>query len=193
MQISLYICTADKERVDKSNYMTLVGAYDGYLRKPSSVINPVIELDLGTISPSSLQDEDDEIVLNADNNELVGSSSQITDANYMVIPEFNRAYFITDIVVSITGIFQIHAKVDVLHSFKDYLLALNCFVSRNEFDFDAFEQDDYLPLKYVKDVYEGKPDRYGTSTLTKLTPKASKWVVLKILKVCSINRITKSG
>lgn len=50
--------------------------------------------------------------------------------NYVVIDELNRCYFITDII-HLTGYrYEIHCKVDVLMSFKDYILNLSCIVDK---------------------------------------------------------------
>lgn len=50
--------------------------------------------------------------------------------NYVYIPEYNRYYFVTDIINLTGGRYEIHCKVDVLMSFKDYILNLSCIVDK---------------------------------------------------------------
>lgn len=50
--------------------------------------------------------------------------------NYVYIPEYNRYYFVTDIINLTGGRYELHCKVDVLMSFKDYILNLTCIVDK---------------------------------------------------------------
>lgn len=50
--------------------------------------------------------------------------------NYVYIPEYNRYYFVTDIINLTGGRYELHCKVDVLTSFKDYILNLSCIVDK---------------------------------------------------------------
>lgn len=52
------------------------------------------------------------------------------NVNYVYIPEYNRYYFVTDIINLTGGRYEIHCKVDVLMSFKDYILNLSCIVDK---------------------------------------------------------------
>ena len=63
---------------------------EGVLRNETSVTHPTILID--TYNPSSY--------------------------NYMYIPDFNRYYYITDIVSVRNGLWRVSGKVDVLMSFK---------------------------------------------------------------------------
>lgn len=154
MKIQLFICTADKERVDKTSYLEAIGEYDGSLRAPSSVEHPSILLDMGQAIASTLEDEDDELVVDADDLEVIGEDARITHANYMYIQEFGRYYFIDDIMVAITGLYQISASVDPLMSFRLQISGLTCYIARNEFDYLLSEQDDAMPLSFVKEIEE---------------------------------------
>lgn len=53
-----------------------------------------------------------------------------SNVNYVYIPEYNRYYFVTDIINLTGGRYEIHCKVDVLMSFKDYILNLSCIVDK---------------------------------------------------------------
>lgn len=52
------------------------------------------------------------------------------NVNYVYIPEYNRYYFVTDIINLTGGRYEIHCKVDVLMSFKDNILNLSCIVDK---------------------------------------------------------------
>lgn len=156
MEIVLFINSADKERVDKSAYLSQLGELEGYLRDPASLENPTITLQLKNAVASGIADADNVQVVDADGN-AIASSFRITDANYMYIPEFGRYYYITDITMHHSGLFIISARVDALMSFKEYIKELNCFVSRNEFEYDPSLQDELLPLAYTKRITEVVP------------------------------------
>ena len=86
MEILLYANSSEKERIDKTSYLSLLGTYEGFLRSPSSVINPTIQLDLGSLKENKVVDEDNEEIADADNVQIVSGAERITDANYMYIP-----------------------------------------------------------------------------------------------------------
>lgn len=52
------------------------------------------------------------------------------NVNYVYIPEYNRYYFVTDIINLTGGRYEIHCKVDVLMSFKNDILNLSCIVDK---------------------------------------------------------------
>lgn len=153
MEIVLFISSADKERVDKTPYLSQLMQLQGYLRDPASVENPTITLQLSGALGSPIADADGEQIADADGF-AIGTSPRITDANYMYIPEFGRYYFISDITLNHSGLYIISARVDALMSFKEYIKQLNCFVSRNEHDFYITEQDELLPLQFRKSITE---------------------------------------
>lgn len=53
-----------------------------------------------------------------------------SNVNYVYIPEYNRYYFVTDVINLTGGRYELHCKVDVLMSFKDYILNLSCIVDK---------------------------------------------------------------
>lgn len=55
----------------------------------------------------------------------------LPDVNYFSIPEFNRYYYITDIVNKTGGRYQITGKSDVLESFKASILSLTAIVDKS--------------------------------------------------------------
>lgn len=67
----------------------------GFLRDSSDIRNPIIK---------------------------VNTSDNIIGYNYCYIPKFSRYYFITDITIIRTGIYDITLKCDVLMSFRNEIL-----------------------------------------------------------------------
>lgn len=57
-------------------------------------------------------------------------SGTVDKINYMEIPELNRCYFITDLINLTGGRYEVHAKVDVLESFKNAVLGLTAIVDK---------------------------------------------------------------
>lgn len=102
MNLSLFVNNSEKNKLDKSLSNEL--KFNGKLREESSVVNPSIMIQ--TTNPSSY--------------------------NYAYIPEFNRYYFITDMVSVRTGIWEISMHVDVLMSFKDTIKATQVILSDTE-------------------------------------------------------------
>lgn len=88
MEINLFTCTAENERVDKTNFINNRFVMDGALRNESSIIDPIIVVE--KTNPSGY--------------------------NYMYIEEFGRWYFINNIISLRNKIWEIHAHVDVLYT-----------------------------------------------------------------------------
>lgn len=63
--------------------------------------------------------------------------------NYLYIPEFNRYYFISDIVNLTGNRYEVMCEVDVLESFKFFILSLNCIIDK--------QQNDNMVDKYIND------------------------------------------
>lgn len=64
---------------------------------------------------------------------LLSYNGAVTDnINYMEIPDFNRCYFISDIINLTGGRYEIHGKVDVLESFKEAILGMNCVINKQQ-------------------------------------------------------------
>ena len=102
MNLSLFVNNSEKNKLDKSLSSEL--KFNGKLREESSVVNPSIMIQ--ATNPSGY--------------------------NYAYIPEFNRYYFITDMVSIRTGIWEISMHVDVLMSFKDGIKNTSIILSDTE-------------------------------------------------------------
>ena len=107
MQINLFTCNAERNRVVKTDYISNRFVLEGTLRSSSSVTNPVITIEKAT-NPVNY------------------------NYNYMYIEEFGRYYFIDDIVSINNKLWEIHASVDVLYSFADEILSNSAIIEKSE-------------------------------------------------------------
>ena len=117
--IKLYQNKAEANRVDKTNYITLVKEVLGVLRESTSIIDFSVVLELDTFP----------------------------NFNYVYIEMFNRYYFVSDIVSVNKNIWEVSLSCDVLMSYKDAINACTGFVDRNENTYNLLIVDDKLPLK----------------------------------------------
>lgn len=81
------------------------------LKEPTDIINPTI---------------------------IINSNINFKKYNYCYIPEFNRYYFITDIVSRINNMWILKCKVDVLMSFKEFFANINVIVNRGESNINPY-------------------------------------------------------
>lgn len=102
MNLTLYKNLSEKNKIGKVLHNNL--SLNGNLREESSIINPTILIE----------------------------HSNLSDYNYAYIPEFNRYYFITEITSVRNNLWRISLKVDVLESFKNDILNLNCIVDKQQ-------------------------------------------------------------
>lgn len=106
MQIDLFTCKAERNRVNKSDYISNRFTLQGNIKSSTSVTNIVIE--------------------------IVKSNPVIYEYNYMYIGEFNRYYFIDDITNVSANRWIITASVDVLFSFMNDILETNAIIEKVE-------------------------------------------------------------
>ena len=102
MQIKFYYNSSEKNKIGKSLLKELT--MDGNLRDECSVISPTILVE----------------------------HSNLSDYNYVYIPEFKRYYFITEMTIVRNNLWRISLKVDVLESFKSDILNLSCIVDKQQ-------------------------------------------------------------
>lgn len=139
MDIILYRNSAEKERVNKASFLTLVSTISGRLRKASSLLNPIIDIGYGAI-----------------------------DFNYVYIPLFNRYYYVTELTTLVTGMWEIRLKVDVLYSFKTEIYNLSAYVDRQQTDYNPELVDNEVIAKNSTS-YEytnlGRDSRFGSDNV----------------------------
>lgn len=79
-------------------------------------------------------------------NPILKLESIVIDKNYVHIPTFNRYYFVQT-VETINGMHTLlHCSVDVLMSYKNEIVELDAYISRNEFDANFLLNDSSMPL-----------------------------------------------
>ena len=109
MIIKLYKNKAERNRMDKTNFLDDELVVTGEIREPTSIISPSISI-------------------------FQVSNVNLIEYNYIQIPDFNRYYFVDNIIAQSNGIFRFDCSVDVLMTFKDDLYELDIVCSRNEFN-----------------------------------------------------------
>ena len=109
MDIKLY---SFKKRVNSTKAPVVSGEHPtsattltGYLREPSSVINPIFKI------------------------KRIANDASPDLYNYAYIPEFRRFYFIND-WVWVDGLWECHCNVDVLASWKSSIANISAYVER---------------------------------------------------------------
>lgn len=117
MQINLFRCSAERNRVDKSNYITDRFCLNGTLKRQTSTTNIIIEIEKSEIIPYKY--------------------------NYMFIEKFGRYYFIDDIINVANNRWEIHASCDVLYSFMGDIYSMRAIVEKtaNQNDSNLYLDD----------------------------------------------------
>lgn len=102
MNITLCVNNSEKNKLSKS--LSNMNVFSGYLKDETSVTAPVVMMEL----------------------------ENPTGFNYAYIPDFGRYYFIRDMVSVRTGLWKISMQVDVLQSFRNYILGCSVILSDTE-------------------------------------------------------------
>ena len=102
-----------------------------------NIINKVIQdvISVNAIIKGEISVENPVLIL-----DYTGDSNNI---NYMKIPEFNRTYFINEIIKLTGHRYEVHGKSDVLESFKNSILNLSVIIDKQE--------NDLISNKYYND------------------------------------------
>lgn len=72
---------------------------------------------------------------------ITSSAADITNYNYMYIAQFERYYFIDDIVSVNNNKWEISAHVDVLETYKNSILANSAVIRRQENRYNLYLDD----------------------------------------------------
>lgn len=126
INIQLYQCTAERNRVNKIDYMTLVDSIFGVLREETSIVSPDITVE-GKTLPTF---------------------------NYVYIREFNRYYYVSDITAVRNNLWLLTLDVDVLMSYNTAIRQCVAYVDRNENTYNKKIVDTKLPLEQGETVQE---------------------------------------
>lgn len=133
-----YQNTSTFNRIDKTDYLTKVRDIEGTFRSDVDVSHPVMRY----------------------------QSEEMPDFNYAIIGELNsRCYYIDKVTYIAKGLWQLDMSIDVLMTYKDAIMNLKTFVTRNQYDYNTLIPDDRLPLQQGREItYEIIPnDLFGNS------------------------------
>lgn len=111
MLIGLGVNYSERNKLDKQ--LSSFTMYPGTLRDITSIINPIFTMEI----------------------------ENPTGYNYAYIPDFNRYYYIEDIVSVRYNLWRFECKVDVLESYKDYIVNIPIVLS----DTETTGNEVYLP------------------------------------------------
>lgn len=114
MQITLYINTSEKNKINKS--LTAVSTLTGSVKDNTSITHPKILIEYD--NPVSF--------------------------NYCYIDAFNRYYFVDDVIIVRNNLLQISLSVDVLESFKTAILSQNVIIDKNTSNYELYLPDENL-------------------------------------------------
>ena len=164
MNLILYNNSAEQNRVNKNAYLSEIVHLNGTLRDQSSIVDPIITIELNPkdIEQKIIKQEyivkgkpTDYVVDNTQSRMVYDFIQQVLSANYARILEFNRYYFVVDIVSVRSGLWLLKLKCDVLMSFKSEILALTCNVERQENDYNSkigdneVEHPEFATVQYI--------------------------------------------
>lgn len=161
MKLILYNNFSETNKLDKN--ISKIIELEGNLREASSLINPsiLIELNPSTLTDSNIIDDNGLYVM-VNGIKVTWNNfiyQYVLSANYVYIPEFNRYYYINDIISIRTNMWRLNMHVDVLMSYKKQIKQMNAFVNRNEFEYDEMVKDDLVSYYYDKEVSEYVPTK----------------------------------
>ena len=114
MSFSIVLYTNESRDNQRGKDLTAITTLTGTLRDKSSLIDPTIRLEY---------------------------DNDLSACNYMYIAEFNRYYFIKDIVVIRTNLYEITAHCDVLESAGQALNTCAGIVRRQERQWNLYLDD----------------------------------------------------
>jgi len=125
MEIKLYNTTSSNNTINKE--LSDEATYEVQFRGEADVLNPEILLKEG----------------------------ERTSKNYAYIPDFERFYFVKDIIAQRNNLSRLILEVDVLESFKDEILACKGVVSKHLGHNPYYNGGDYpSEVRKTHDIYD---------------------------------------
>lgn len=113
MEVTLYT-TKDVPNQLVKNCTPVGGVVQGSLKGPCDIINPVLTIQLSSF-PASV--------------------------NFAYVKEFNRFYFVTNIICEINGLFTFEMQVDPLMTWRLALQQKTAVIERQENEYNLYLQD----------------------------------------------------
>lgn len=121
MIIEFYSNVAEKNKVGKMP-QALVKSLTGTLRESTNVTDPIFKVTTLT-------------------------HDEISKINYAYVPEFKRYYFVKQITYVKKDLYEVNCHVDVLESFKDDILNLNCRIGRQTGEYNLLLSDNEIHIR----------------------------------------------
>lgn len=118
MELTFYKQAATPNRVDKSDYLTIVG----------TLSNVILKDDTNLMSPTF----------------ILKTSEVVYNSNYVYCSFTHRYYYINNIDALSGGRLAIHCSIDVLYTYKDEILNSSAWIERSDTTTDM--SDDYEML-----------------------------------------------
>ena len=135
--IKFYMNDSENNKIKKSIRETIT--VTGNLKENSTIINP-------------------EVLISTDVLNLLGS-------NYAFISEFNRYYYVVDVISISNKLCLVKMKVDVLMSFKTEILSNNAIIQKSEHNWNLYLNDGSLKTYQYNSVETIKfPTGFPTGT-----------------------------
>lgn len=152
MDIILYINSSENNRVRKTDFLQYICRLSGELREQCSVITPSIVIDereYKQVIQSQTYNYID--VIDSSNEDIVSDLSKMNTplikCNYIYIDEFKRYYYVKNIDCVCNNLYRFDLYCDVLMSFNNDIRNLDCFVIRQEFNYNDMIPDKIMPSK----------------------------------------------
>ena len=134
----LYNNKSPNEKIGKN--LTQLNSFSVLLKEKTSVLNPVL---------------------------IIESSSDLYQANYLYIQELGRYYYINDIALLHDDIYEIHAHVDVLETYKTGIKNNDAVIRRQKSKFNLYLDDpDFHTYNYDRIQTLKFPANSFSKTLT---------------------------
>lgn len=130
MTIIPYINNSDKIVLNKDiEHINNLLSMNGVLKAETSITNPVIRVSVDLAQyPDFIQ------------------------TNYLKIEEFNRFYYVTDIVSLSYNMWELKCEVDVLMTYQDNIKELNALVERQQHLFNLYLKDPMLQVDNKSEI-----------------------------------------
>ena len=158
MNIELYQMKCEKNKVNKTADLILTHSLKGTLKTSSSVQNPNIIVELKRVDNPQLVDNNN-LEVQANEVDVVAGLERenVINCNYAYIVEFNRYYFIDEIISIKEDLWLLNMSVDVLMTYRIEIGNQRGVISRNEFEYDRYVEDKLVDYIYDKQVSSYKP------------------------------------
>lgn len=113
--VVLYNNTSEKNRLDKTNYLTEISTLSGVFRDEVDLTDVDIDIEYDIVDTDY---------------------GALYNINYVYIPIFRRFYFVDNISFTRKNLITLKCSIDVLYTYRAKILELYGFVDRNEFDYN---------------------------------------------------------